>query len=702
MAERKPLSFGYDGTSPVSLDEMTSSDTIPSANIPAVYVAKNDPITPGTATKITYDAKGLVTSGTSATQDDIPDGITYKQYSLTEKNKLFGIEIAADVTDAANIAAAITAAGAETEPLDADEFPFYKIVGTILKKVTWVNIKATLKTYFDTVYTLANLGGIAHSLATAANDFIVASAPGVFVKKTLAETKAILGMTTTPTASKTPIADTLGRLDTWVTPATPRAMAQAIDITSAASGSNGIASASTVNNNMGTNNCAPYIEVAMADWTPSADQILWHKHDGTNGLIITLLTTGRIRLTINATTYNSTVAPGWADGSMHLIKAIITRSSASAAGSVVFIGDGKQIGDSVAITAGAPVTVDNTSSLYALGTSSTRTAGRIKRWGILNYAPSVAQALDFYINGPSYADRGASQTPAYASNFSAGVDGWANNLNTVVAGNVDSIGGEDDWLSVRADSTNGQHRFIKSITGLAGKNSTLLVTYYIPAINTNVTAIAMSGSTTVLSVVGTKTTVLVDVNSIIDGPFMYLLKGASYSYAGAGSPTDDIVYIKAVEIKYVGATLALEPEGIQPAPGQWLDSSGNKNHAMQPAAGSSIALYKNDFEFRWTNTWTASSAAQYIGGQNQSVLTAKHCIDTWETRATETTSVQNLEGGDGSDVDRFVAAFTPTTAPVNQTLANRISDGTNLKLVYTPAGSATMTIETIIKGHLLE
>jgi len=52
----------------------------------------------------------------------------------------------------ARIATIVTAAGAQTAPLDADEFPFYKIVGTILSKVTWVNIKATLKTYFDGLY----------------------------------------------------------------------------------------------------------------------------------------------------------------------------------------------------------------------------------------------------------------------------------------------------------------------------------------------------------------------------------------------------------------------------------------------------------------------------------------------------------------------------------------------------------------------
>ncbi len=37
-------------------------------------------------------------------------------------------------------------------PLDADTFNFWDAVDTILKKVTWSNIKATLKTYFDTLY----------------------------------------------------------------------------------------------------------------------------------------------------------------------------------------------------------------------------------------------------------------------------------------------------------------------------------------------------------------------------------------------------------------------------------------------------------------------------------------------------------------------------------------------------------------------
>lgn len=89
---------------------------------------------------------------------------------------------------------------------------------------------------------LGNLGGIGHALAAAANDFLVASGVGVFVKKTLAETLTILGKaaasglasldgsskvvqdpanaTATATASKIPIADGSGKLDTWVSDAT--------------------------------------------------------------------------------------------------------------------------------------------------------------------------------------------------------------------------------------------------------------------------------------------------------------------------------------------------------------------------------------------------------------------------------------------------------------------------------------------------
>lgn len=53
------------------------------------------------------------------------------------------------------------AADTKATPIDADIFGYADSEATnILKKFTWANIKSVLKTYFDSLYTLANLGGV--------------------------------------------------------------------------------------------------------------------------------------------------------------------------------------------------------------------------------------------------------------------------------------------------------------------------------------------------------------------------------------------------------------------------------------------------------------------------------------------------------------------------------------------------------------
>lgn len=53
---------------------------------------------------------------------------------------------------AAFAAASIHGAPTKATPVDADEFGYWDSVGLKTVKTTWVNIKATLKTYFDTLY----------------------------------------------------------------------------------------------------------------------------------------------------------------------------------------------------------------------------------------------------------------------------------------------------------------------------------------------------------------------------------------------------------------------------------------------------------------------------------------------------------------------------------------------------------------------
>jgi hypothetical protein len=143
--------------------------------------------------------------------------------------------------------------------------------------------------------------------------------------------------------------------------------------------------------------------------------------------------------------------------------------------------------------------------------------------------------------------------------------------------------------------------------------------------------------------------------------------------------------------------------GFQPPPGQVLDASSNKNHALQPATGSSLTQPKYDFTFKATIEWSASNTARHInvGNVDQAVLTSKSYITSIISKVTVSTSVQNIEIGDGSDVDRYVASVAPSGTQ-DHTLVNNINDGTNLKLVVTPAGSATMTIEFTVLGIILE
>ncbi len=83
---------------------------------------------------------------------DFTETATLKIFTDVERAKLAGIEAGADVTDAGNVGSAIAGSTGKTTPVDADVFAIINSVGSVLAKVTWANIKAVLKTYFDGLY----------------------------------------------------------------------------------------------------------------------------------------------------------------------------------------------------------------------------------------------------------------------------------------------------------------------------------------------------------------------------------------------------------------------------------------------------------------------------------------------------------------------------------------------------------------------
>lgn len=85
---------------------------------------------------------------------------TTAAFTTAQETKLSGIEAAADVTDAGNVGTAIDGATAKTTPVDADTVPLIdSAAANVLKKLSWANIKATAKAYFDTLYQAVLVSG---------------------------------------------------------------------------------------------------------------------------------------------------------------------------------------------------------------------------------------------------------------------------------------------------------------------------------------------------------------------------------------------------------------------------------------------------------------------------------------------------------------------------------------------------------------
>lgn len=101
-----------------------------------------------TSTNVTINSD----TGTDAT---IPaaTGTDAGVMTAADRTKLDGIEAGADVTDATNVGAAINGATEKTTPVDADKMGLLDSAASfVLKYLTWSNLKATLKTYFDGLY----------------------------------------------------------------------------------------------------------------------------------------------------------------------------------------------------------------------------------------------------------------------------------------------------------------------------------------------------------------------------------------------------------------------------------------------------------------------------------------------------------------------------------------------------------------------
>jgi hypothetical protein len=139
----------------------------------------------------------------------------------------------------------VNAADAKTAPVDDDMVPLMDSEATnVIKKLSWSYVKSVLKTYFDSLYTLSNLGGVPTTRTVAGHELssnvsISATDVGLgnvtnaaqLVATQLGAASGVASLnisskvvedpanaTATQAISKIPIADTEGDLDDWVTP----------------------------------------------------------------------------------------------------------------------------------------------------------------------------------------------------------------------------------------------------------------------------------------------------------------------------------------------------------------------------------------------------------------------------------------------------------------------------------------------------
>jgi hypothetical protein len=493
-------------------------------------------------------------------------------------------------------------------------------------------------------------------------------------------------------------------------------------MTAATSGSNGIQALDNADLNMGMNDFTLHWEGSLPDYTPSAISLLMSKRrlSPLTGFIFSVNTTGALRFVLSNTAGTallanvlSTVVLPLAGGEYAKFSAVVTRETASADGSLVFYVNGTQLGDAITITSAATTSIDITNSLIICGSDSgNRYASDTTNAIIYNRALSATEVLSLCVNGVDPVDIGASQVAVYESDFSVDADGFLAFVTTNT-GNFDGIAGEDDWLQIRVGGSLNYHYSYRNFSMEIGKRYNLKLKYYIDSSeNSNLSQIQVRNQSGGAGVAGSLFGVLNTFDAATEVSLDFVAKStqiqlqminAVSSTVWTGNSTDAF-YIKDFEISQVGITGLWDAKDAQSNTGQIFDSSGNKNHALIPAAGATIIGKETTQvqQVRWTNIWDGTNELQYIGGTNQAILPANAYIESIVGTVSGATP-HDIIIGNGSDTDRYVTLTTGLAVGVTSfALASRVTDGTNLKLTVDPDTNATMSIAWVITYTTLE
>lgn len=334
----------------------------------------------------------------------------------------------------------------------------------------------------------------------------------------------------------------------------------------------GIKVPDNINNNLGVEDFTLIWRGSLPDWTPAGETYFAAKTSGINpnitGVLFALSNLGHIRIYFyqndGGTIYTGLFFNPFEGGSAHEIAVSVTREQVGVDGSINIYYDG-YFSESVAITAAAPNTLDNTGDLVFTGLPTSHQEADTYGFSMFNYALTADNILEKYQKGISFDNKWGTQSP--------------------------------------------------------------------------------------------------------------------------------LVF---------GCLSAYEPEGVQPAPGQWLDSSGNKLHAALPATTATLAKRKNTFELRGKTSWVASTASLHLCGFDQNTLPDK-CYIEKIIGVVSGATVEDIGIDNGSTPGYWVANTTGLAAGnVEFTIANNFQTLQRLKFTITPDAAATMDIVWTVKGYIID
>jgi hypothetical protein len=341
-------------------------------------------------------------------------------------------------------------------------------------------------------------------------------------------------------------------------------------MTAAASGSSGITVADNDNIDFGTGNFTLIWRGSLPDWTPANTTYIIYKNVVDQGYILTITATGYINLLIDTRTiggtadnYTSSIPLTLINGTSAEICVSITQKTVTTPSSVYIYINGIQFGTELSVNAGALYSCGNAGQLYILGVFGLRNAGTCSFAATFNRALSAAEVLDLYRNGISYVDKwGGHLITGDNSTFASDTGWWGKNTGVTISGGVTHFANVSSWGLIRDIGIITSKKYIVTFT----------ISNYVSG---SVYAGVGSGAN------GTSRTANGTYTEEITA------SGNSYFYLYGNGATCDIDNIT---LSVVGATLALEPEGIQND--KWYGSANSLN-ASYPAAGWSLARNLN-------------------------------------------------------------------------------------------------------------